>query len=67
MWTTFVVLVLIFVIGCRKRDGFWSTNEGGGIQQAWPAPMQQQSYAQYNVPVQNPTQQGWQQPIYQRP
>lgn len=23
-WVTFVILILIFVIGCRKRDGLWS-------------------------------------------
>jgi hypothetical protein len=42
-------LVLIFVLGCRKRDGLWTTEPPTGIfaeaaqpqqqvQQAWPAP-----------------------------
>jgi len=48
-WPTFVILVLIFVLGCRKRDGLWTTEPPTGIfagaaqsqqqvQQAWPAP-----------------------------
>jgi hypothetical protein len=49
-WVTFVILVLIFAIGCRKRDGLWTTQQPPnavfvaaaqpqqGFQQAWPAP-----------------------------
>ena len=50
-WPTFVILVLIFVLGCRKRDGLWTTEPPTGIfagaaqqqqqqqvQQGWPAP-----------------------------
>jgi hypothetical protein len=47
-------LVLIFVLGCRQRDGLWTTEPPTGIfagaaqpqqqvQQAWPAP-------QYSAP-----------------
>jgi hypothetical protein len=80
IWTTFVILVLVFVIGCRKRDGLWTThqpwmaNYGGGApqvqqpQQVWPAPMNsvlQQGYAEYNH--QAPPVQPQMQPGWQQP
>jgi hypothetical protein len=42
-WVTFVILVLIFVIGCRKRKGLWSTDQAWMSQNgnAQPAHIQQ--------------------------
>jgi hypothetical protein len=70
-------LVLIFVLGCRKRDGLWTTEPPTGIfaggqpqqqvQQAWPAPQYAappEGVVQYypqGAPQQQQLQPGWQQ------
>ncbi|KAL1984537.1 hypothetical protein VTN96DRAFT_9037 [Rasamsonia emersonii] len=56
-WVTFVLLVLVFVIGCRKQRGLWST------QQPWMtydvnAPVVRQQTAQTYMPP-PPVQQGY--------
>lgn len=75
MWVTFILLVIIFAMGCKKRDGFWTVQQpyeasyGGPVpQQAWPAPMYPvaaQGYAPY--PLQTVPAQWQQKPGYQQP
>ena len=46
-WVVFIILLLIFILGCRKRDGFWSTKLYG----AGPLPPAQpvtQNFTSYN-------------------
>jgi hypothetical protein len=59
MWTTFVLLIIIFSIGCRKRDGLWSTNHEAAFQQEVkvPSPLQpQQTWPAQSHPQQQQQQ-----------
>jgi hypothetical protein len=58
-WSTFVVLVLVFVIGCQKDDGLWSTEQA--LQNAKPQPIYVNNPGYY--PQQQMPPQGWQQTV----
>ncbi|KAE9367216.1 hypothetical protein N431DRAFT_385443 [Stipitochalara longipes BDJ] len=63
-WVTFIVLVLVFAIGCRRRHGLWTTEPGssgmfGRRQQ--PQPIQQQWQSPQPVVPQGPPMQYTQQ------
>lgn len=60
VWTNFVILVLLFVIGIRKQKGLWTTQQPWMNQQVMAPPPQQGGWGQGGMYPQ-------QQAVYQYP